>query len=99
MSREVYKYEQIVVDKNGSLIENPIQFHFGSDHALGKFIDITDRRWAKSGKDEQGEGYVLEWSTLFGISTNLIGATLEDVEASVDRLAELTEEFINKNVQ
>ncbi len=69
------------------------EFIHGSDHALGAFLDITDSRFAKSGKDEQGEGYVFEWSSLFGITTNLIGATMEDLEHSQERMQELVDNF------
>lgn len=56
------------------------QVHRGSDHALGAFLDITDRRFASCSEDEQGEGYVMEYSTVFGFSTNLIEATVEDIK-------------------
>ena len=57
----------------------PVSVIGGSDHAIGCFIDVTDRRYADSGKDKQGEGYVMEWSELFGFTTNLIGLTKEDL--------------------
>lgn len=64
----------------------------GNDHAIGKFIDITDRRYAGCPDDEQGEGYILEWSQLFGFTTNLIGATPEDL-LSFDALQAKVEAF------
>lgn len=68
----------------------------GHDHALGHFIDIIDKRYANTPLDEQGEGYVFEWSQFLGITTNLIKAEPEDVQDEY-RLLELTELFILKN--
>lgn len=96
MNRKTIPYQQMIVDAGGKIIENPIQFHGGSDHAIGRFMDITDSRYAKSGKDEQGEGYVFEYSELFGITTNLIGATEDDL-FDIDKLAQLTEIFVAQN--
>lgn len=64
--------------------------HSGSDHAIGRFIDIADSRYAGHISDVQGEGYVFEWSEMFGISTNLIGATegdLKDRKKLIDKTA------------
>ena len=68
-------------------------FHIGSDHALGRFKDITDSRYAAHPSDQQGEGFVFEYSELFGIGTNLIGASHRDV-LNNGRLIELTNKFI-----
>lgn len=51
----------------------------GSDHAVGRFVQVADGRFAGSDKDEQGEGYVMDWDSLFGFSVNLIGATVDDL--------------------
>ena len=67
----------------------------GNDHMLGFFFDVTDDRFAGSKEDEQGEGYLLEWSTTFGFSTNLIEATEEDLK-STTRLMFLAEQFLGK---
>jgi hypothetical protein len=58
---------------------NPdINVVMGSDHAVGNFFQVQDERYTKSGKDEQGEGYVVDWDSLFGFSVNLIGITEDD---------------------
>ena len=44
--------------------DNIVVIH-GNDHAIGSFLDVTDKRYAFSGKDEQGEGYVFQWSRMF----------------------------------
>lgn len=76
----------------------PTRFNYGTDHAIGRFLDITDRRFAGTKDDQQGEGYLLEWSDLFGISTNLIGATVEDLKDQT-KLIQLVESFlISKNI-
>ncbi len=66
----------------------------GRDHALGEFLQITDERFRTSGKDLQGEGYVLDWDALCGFSVNEIKATLADIESGPERLQELVEIFI-----
>jgi hypothetical protein len=64
----------------------------GDDHALGRFMQVSDQRYARSGEDEQGEGYVLNWDQVFGFSTNLIGATREQLGDN-DKILELCNEF------
>lgn len=66
-----------------------IHIHYGTDHAIGKFLDITDDRFAGIDADDQGEGYVFEWSEMFGITINLIGAEIEDID-NQGKLIELT---------
>lgn len=78
--------------RESSVNENTI-FVNGSDDALGSFFDIIDKRYAASGKDEQGEGYVFEWSEAFNISTNLIQAQPEDI-GDKEKLLGLVEMFI-----
>lgn len=46
-------------------INDNIIVYYGNDHAIGNFLDICDKRYADSGQDEQGEGYVFEHSTMF----------------------------------
>lgn len=53
-------------------ITDTITIITGIDHALGPFVDITDTRYAANPKDEQGEGYLVEWCLKFGFTTNLI---------------------------
>lgn len=69
-------------------------FISGSDHAIGAFLDITDTRFANSGMDRQGEGFIMEWSEMFGFSQNLIGATVSDLE-DVVKLQAKVEIFIH----
>ena len=78
-------------------INNNISVAYGADHMLGQFIDIMDRRYAESGKDEQGEGYIVEWSEAFKFSQNQIGITLEGLkdEATV---IELCDKFIKEKL-
>ena len=76
-------------------LQKDTDVHYGGDHAIGTFIDITDRRYANSGKDEQGEGYIVEWSEKFGFNTNLIGITAEELRNSSDTIR-LVNKFIGK---
>lgn len=69
----------------------------GSDHAIGGFVDVLDKRYARSTEDQQGEGYVFEWSSVFGISTNLIEATEEDIKQGRDRVIQLCNIFCEKH--
>lgn len=41
---------------------------YGNDHAIGRFIDIIDLRFEGHQDDYQGEGFVAEWSGLFGMA-------------------------------
>lgn len=63
----------------------------GIDHALGKFIQVTDKRFEK--ESEEGEGYVLDYDDLFGFSVNLINAKTDDL-SSFEKMVELTNNFI-----
>jgi len=56
---------------------------YGSDHTLGGFTQITDSRYASSGKDEQGEGYVFDCDELFGTTINLIKLHAPKVKGSI----------------
>ena len=47
----------------------------GTDIAIGRFIDIRDERVI----DEQGEGYLVEWSDMFGFSTNLLNVSFSEL--------------------
>ena len=78
-------------------INQNISVAYGNDHALGKFIDIMDRRYAVSGKDEQGEGYLVEWCEAFKFSQNQIDITVEGLtdEATV---IELCDKFIKEKL-
>lgn len=78
-----------------NIISKNITVYCGDDHALGKFYDVTDQRFADSGQDQQGEGYVFQSSHLFGIDLNRINATVEQI-ASLDKtiISELCNNFI-----
>jgi hypothetical protein len=87
-----------MVDKNGKLKMSCTIIH-GDDNTLGKFVDITDERYANSGLDEQGEGYLFEWSELFGTSTNLIGLDIKDIR-NANLVESLVEAFLkSKNIK
>ena len=75
-------------------LNETIQIHHGNDCAIGQFIDITDSRHATSGKDMQGEGYIVEWSEVFGFSQNKIGITKNQL-ASVDETIRLVNEYVS----
>jgi|TARA_Y100000034_G_C6790291_1_gene353818 hypothetical protein len=64
----------------------------GIDSVIGYFIDMTDSRYAESGRDKQGEGYIMEWCQTFGFTNNLIKADVEDL-ASEERIIELANNF------
>jgi len=71
MSRHI-----IEVNDNTDIIQ-------GTDCAIGYFIDITDKRFAQSGKDWQGEGYLVEWNSMTGFTNNRINlrdTELRDIE-------------------
>ena len=74
-----------------------ITIAYGSDHAIGQFIDVMDKRYANSDKDEQGEGYLVEWCTLFGFSQNQIGITVEGLQDEVT-VIELCNIFVSENL-
>lgn len=69
-----------------------ITIHLGIDHAIGEFLDIADERFAGNDEDESGEGFVLEWCQMFGITTNFIGATVDDI-SNLDVLIAKTNSF------
>ena len=43
----------------------------GNDHAIGVFYQLFDKEMEK--ETPEGEGLVLDWSSLFGFETNLTG--------------------------
>lgn len=75
----------------------------GYDEILGNFLDITDNRYAGTINDKQGEGFVLEYSDFFKISTNLIRIDKQTMTAALTYpplsymifLQPLVDEFIN----
>ena len=83
------------MSRNSEILDENITIHAGSDHAIGHFFDITDKRFAQSGRDEQGEGYVCEFSTMFGISNNKIEITYEGLQVE-EVINQKCNEFIEK---
>jgi hypothetical protein len=78
-------------------INENISVAYGADHALGQFIDIMDRRYAESGKDEQGEGYLVEWCGAFQFSQNHIDITLEGLKDEA-KIIELCDKFVKEKL-
>lgn len=57
---------------------------YGSDHAVGRFFEVCDSRYADHPSDEQGEGYVLQWDALFKFGMgNLIGMTEDEIKQCI----------------
>jgi len=92
------------MSRNKKVLTANITIWYGNDHAIGKWLDITDDRFARSGKDEQGEGYVFEWSEMFPKGTNHInyqfpkGFMLTNDGEDSQQMAEIIQkcnEFIN----
>ena len=82
-----------------SRIVKPLTEHitiiYGKDHSIGNFVDITDSRFANSKDDEQGEGYIFEWSQLFGASTNLPNLKI-DIRLSDDYIIKTVNKWIKE---
>lgn len=57
-------------------------FVYGPDAIVGKYVQISDRRFAGHPLDGTGEGYILDWDEMLGFTTNLIGATEEEVKSA-----------------
>jgi len=69
----------------------------GSDHVLGKFIQIKDTRYSNMPQDQQGEGYVLEHDQRFGMGINLANITLEElINKKKETIIEKINIFIDK---
>jgi hypothetical protein len=73
---------RITIIKDEKTVDTTVCIHFGSDDAIGAFFDITDDRYAGSPNDKQGEGYLLEFSQLFNVTTNL-------ADLDMDKISEL----------
>lgn len=86
------------MSRNVQPMNDNTTFIRGTDHVLGAFFDIQDKRFAKSGDDPQGEGFVFEWSQTMGITTNFINADVEEV-GNDERMLELVNEFIESIFQ
>lgn len=77
-------------------VNENITIYHGSDHAIGGFIDIIDKRFAESGFDNQGEGFVLEYSDMFGFSNNKINIEKLEELSQDELIISKCNEFINK---
>jgi hypothetical protein len=51
--------------------DNNITIIAGTDHAVGKFLQIFDKRMEAD--TPEGEGLVFDWSELFGLDVNYTG--------------------------
>lgn len=85
------------MSRRSRMIANHIEVSMGFDHALGQFIQITDSRYAGTEDDYQGEGYVFEWDESFGITTNLINLTVEEMNDN-DAIASKCNAFASQYV-
>lgn len=63
------------MSRNESQISETTWVINGKDKSIGRFIDIRDERV----KDEQGEGYLVEWSDMFGFSVNLLDLSFKEL--------------------
>jgi len=77
-------------------LDNNVKINRGSDPAIGYFFDVQDKRFANSGRDEQGEGFVCEFSTMFGIYNNKAGLTMADLEMGEEVIIEKCNKFIER---
>ena len=86
MSRDVLK-----IDHNTSIIfcDDPMGIH-------GSFVQVYDKRWAELNGETGDDGYLLDFDSIFGFSTNLIGATLAGLkqDTCVEYIKELVDAFI-----
>lgn len=82
------------VDSEGQLQTSSTTIIRGNDHILGMFVDVCDSRIAGTVHDPQGEGYLVEWSELFGFSQNKI--ELESIHISEADIRQKVEEYISK---
>lgn len=70
------------MSRNSLQIGENIIVVYGNDHAIGTFIDIIDLRFEGHQDDHQGEGFVAEWSELFGLDQgdNKIGINVAEIK-------------------
>lgn len=76
---QVHQNTTIKMARHHKKINDQLDSWYGNDHAIGQFVDITSKTYAGSKQDEQGEGYIFEYSDMFKIGTNLANLTLEEV--------------------
>jgi len=75
------------------ILNKNIKINFGWDATLGSFVDIIDKRYVNIGKDEQGEGYLVEWTKIWGFTQNKIGIKQEELKNG-KRIEELINKFL-----
>jgi hypothetical protein len=70
------------MSRNTVYQENGITIVVGVDHALGKFLQLFDKKM----EDEtpEGEGLVLDWSEFLGVEANYTG--ISDKETPVEQI-------------
>lgn len=74
----------------------------GDDHEFGAFIQLSDKRYARSSDDIQGEGYVLDWDERREFTINLIDTDTDtmnesDITLRNETLLRLANEFCKEN--
>lgn len=83
------------MSRNVRKVNDNITIVYGTDHAIGQFLDITDKRYAQSGFDEQGEGYVCEHSSMFPYDNSLIQLDFDE-PITKEIIIKACDEFIEK---
>ena len=63
------------MSRNITTLTDNISTVHGEDKFLGFFFDIIDERYDG---DPSGEGYLVEWSSMFGFSQNKIGIDADE---------------------
>jgi len=59
------------MSRNTIYCDNRLTIVEGVDHVLGQFYQIFDRELQH--ETDEGEGLILDWSSLFGFEVNLTG--------------------------
>lgn len=60
------------MSRKRELINDRFAIIYGTDHALGFFVQVTDIDFAEHEKDFSGEGYVFDWDMMFGTTVSHI---------------------------
>jgi len=84
--------------KNVVKLAETIYIVGGQDPDFGNFRDVIDSRYAASGRDTQGEGFVCKWSDKFGMGVNYIKLMPNDLYPNADNvlIIVMCNDFINK---
>lgn len=70
------------MSRNTVYQENGITIVAGVDHAIGKFLQLFDKKMED--KTPEGEGLILDWSELFGLEVNSTG--ISDKELPIEKI-------------